>query len=167
MRAVALLALAVCCMPRAASGQGLQAAGRMVAFSVRLEVRRLSEISFVQPVDIQFVMEQPNRGRHTPMSRVAGGGRIGTVAGWLVGLAVGPALFSGHDMGCDDIECYGAISSTEALVAGAVVGGGVGYLLGSVLALVTDLDVDLLKVVQMDVSPKGKPGLKVKASIRF
>lgn len=167
MRAVALLALAVCCIPRAASGQGILAAGRMVAFPVRLEVRRLSEISFVQPVDIQFVMKQPNRGKPTPFTEVGGGGRIGTVAGWLVGLAIGPALFSGHDMGCDDIECYGSISSTEALVAGAVVGGGVGYLLGSVLALVTDLDGDLLKVVQMDVSPKGKPGLKVKASIRF
>ncbi len=81
------------------------------------------------------------------------------------GLAIGPALFSGHDMGCDDIECYGAIGSTEALVAGAVVGGGVGYLLGSVLALVTNLDKGLLKAVQMNASPKGKPGLKVKALI--
>ncbi len=167
MRAVALLALAVCCMPRAASGQGPQAAGRMVAFPVRLEVPRFSEISFVQPVGIRFVMEQPNRGRPTPLTQVGGGGRIGTVAGWLVGLAIGPALFSGHDMGCDDLECYGAISSTEALVAGAVVGGGVGYLMGSVLALVTDLDDGLFKAVQIDVSPKGKPGLKVKASIRF
>jgi hypothetical protein len=139
----------------------------MAAFPVRLEVRSFSEISFVQPVDIQFVMEQPNRGKPTPFTEVGGGSRIGTVAGWLVGLALGPALFSGHDMGCDDIECYGAISSTEALVAGAVVGGGVGYLLGSVLALVTDLDHNILKAVQMNVSPKGKPGLKVKASIRF
>ncbi len=124
-----------------------------------------SEISFVQPVDIQFVMEQPNRGKPTPFTEVGGGSRIGTVAGWLVGLALGPALFSGHDMGCDDIECYGTISSTEALVAGAVVGGGVGYLLGSVLALATHLDIDLLKAVQMNVSPQGKPGLKVKALI--
>jgi hypothetical protein len=139
----------------------------MVAFPVRLEVPRFSDISHVQPVDIQFVMEQPNRGEPTPLSQAAGGGRIGTVAGWLVGLAIGPALLGGHDMGCDDIECYGAISSTEALVAGAVVGGGVGYLLGSVLALITDLDADLLKAVQMNVSPKGKPGLRVKALIRF
>ena len=67
MRAVALLALAACCMPRAASGQGPQAAGRMVSFPVRLEVPRFSDISFVQPVDIQFVMQQPNRGKPTPL----------------------------------------------------------------------------------------------------
>ncbi len=139
----------------------------MVPFPVRLEVPRFSDISFVQPVDIQLVMQQPNRGKPTPLSQAAGGGRIGTVAGWLVGLAIGPTLFSGQDMGCDDIECYGALSSTEALVAGAVVGGGVGYLLGSALALLTDLDDNLLSAVQINVSPKGKPGLKVKASIRF
>ncbi len=139
----------------------------MVAFPVRLEVPRFSEIYLVLPWFIGFDLQHPTGGMPRRLCQGVGGGRVGTVAGWLAGLAIGPALFNGRDMGCDDIECYGAVSSTEALVAGAVVGGGVGYLLGSVLALVTDLDDDLLKAVQIKVSPKGKPGLKVKASIRF
>ncbi len=57
----------------------------MVAFPLRLEVPRFSDISLVQPLDIQLVMEQPSRGKPMPSSQAVGGGRIGTVAGWLVG----------------------------------------------------------------------------------
>ncbi len=73
MRAVALIALAICCVPRAASGQGPQAAGRMVAFRVRLEVPRFLDLSLVQPVDIQFVMHQPNWGKPTSSNQAVAG----------------------------------------------------------------------------------------------
>jgi hypothetical protein len=167
MRTVALVAIAACGVPSAVLAQGPQASGRLGDFPVRLEVPLLAAPSEVRPEGIRFVFERPAPATPGPLSQTAAGGRAGAVAGWLLGMAIGPALLAGRDMGCDDIECYGTLSPTEASVAGAVVAGGVGYVLGNVLALVTDLGNPLLNSLRINFSPKGKPGLKVKTSIRF
>ena len=129
----------------------------------------MADLSVDQPREITFALEAPQHCSSGPLSRAAdgAGARVGTVAGWMVGLAMGPALFHGRDMGCDDIECYGTINSAESFLAGAAVGGGVGYLLGHLLGLVTDLDAGFLSGMRIKVSPRGKPGLKVKTTIRF
>ena len=44
---------------------------------------------------------------------------------------------------------------------------GLGYLLGHSLGLATDLDTVFLSGMRIKVSPSGKPGLKVKTTIRF
>jgi hypothetical protein len=102
--------------------------------------------------------------------RVGGGGRVGTLLGWIVGVVVGPAVFSGRDLGCDDIECYGRVRSGEAFVSGAVVMGGIGFLSGSALGAsgaLGWLEKVPLDKVRVRISPRGKPGLKLKASISF
>jgi hypothetical protein len=102
--------------------------------------------------------------------RVGGGGRVGTLLGWIVGVVAGPAVFGGRDLGCDDIECYGRIRSGEAFVSGAVVMGGIGFLSGSALGAsgaLGWLEKVPLDVVRVRISPRGKPGLKLKASINF
>ncbi len=170
MRSTAVVVLTLFLFPGTVLGQGSQASGRRMAFPVSLALPRMADLSVDQPGEITFALEAPapQRGSSGRAADGAGAGaRVGTVAGWLVGLALGPAFFHGRDMGCDDIECYGTINSAESFLAGAAVGGGVGYLLGHLLGLVTDLDAGFLSGMRIKVSPRGKPGLKVKTTIRF
>ena len=167
MRGTAVVVLTLFLFPGTVLGQGSQASGRRMAFPVSLAMPRMADLSIVQPGEITFALEGPQQGSSGSLSRAAAGARVGIVAGWLVGLAMGPALFHGRDMGCDDIECYGTINSAESFLAGAAVGGGVGYLLGHVLGLAADLDTGFLSGIGIKVSPKGKPGLKLKMVIRF
>ncbi len=168
MRTVAVV-LTLFLFPGTVLGQGSLASGRRMAFPVSLALPRMADLSIDQPGEITFALEAPQKGSSGPLGRAAvgAGARVGTVAGWLVGLAMGPAFFHGRDMGCDDIECYGTINSAESFLAGAAVGGGVGYLLGHFLGLATDLDTGFLSGMRIKVSPRGKPGLKVKTTIRF
>ncbi len=171
MRSAAVVVLTLFLFPGTVVGQGSQALGRRTAFPVSLALPRMADLSVDQPGEITFTLEARHKGTSGPWSRAGGGAgagaRVGTVAGWLVGLAMGPALFHGRDMGCDDIECYGTINSAESYLAGAAVGAGVGYLLGHFLGLATDLDTGFLSGMRIKVSPRGKPGLKVKTTIRF
>ncbi len=146
-----------------------RSAARSVVFS------RLEAWTPVPQLEVAYVADvsAPEQSGWTGTSlqrQVGGGGRVGTLLGWMVGIVVGPALFSGRDLGCDDIECYGNIKSGEALVSGAVVMGGIGFLSGSALGASGGLGW-LEKVpfenVRVRVSPKGKPGLKLKASLSF
>ena len=163
MRGTAVIVLTLFLFPGTVLGQGSQASGYRMVFPVSLAMPRMADLSIVQPGEITFALDQPEHGSSGP----SGGARVGTVAGWLVGLAIGPALFHGRDTGCDDVECYGTINSAESFLAGAAVGGGVGYLLGHVLGLVTDLDTGFLSGIRIKVRPRGKPGLKLKTTIRF
>ena len=169
MRSTAIVVLTLFLLPGTVLGQGSQASDRRMAFPVSLALPRMADLSIDQPGEITFALEAPPKGSSGPLSQAAvgAGARVGTVAGWMVGLAMGPALFHGRDMGCDDIECYGTINSAESFLAGAAVGGGVGYLLGHFLGLATDLDTGFLSGMRIKVSPRGKPGLKVKTTIRF
>ncbi len=169
MRSTAIVVLTLFLLPGTVLGQGSQASDRRMAFPVSLALPRMADLSIDQPGEITFALEAPQKGSSGPLSQAAvgAGARVGTVAGWMVGLAMGPALFHGRDMGCDDIECYGTINSAESYLAGAAVGAGVGYLLGHVVGLATDLDTGFLSGIKIKVSPRGKPGLKVKTTIRF
>ena len=164
MRSTAIVVLTLFLLPGTVLGQGSQASDRRMAFPVSLALPRMADLSIDQPGEITFALEAPQKGSSGPDRA---GARVGTVAGWVVGLAMGPALFHGRDMGCDDIECYGTINSAESFLAGAAVGGGVGYLLGHFLGLATDLNTGFLSGMRIKVSPRGKPGLKVKTTIRF
>jgi hypothetical protein len=166
MRAVVLLTAITCVLPRGAWGQGPAAEARPASSARGLAGPSLAPLTNVALPAARMVWRRP-AAAPVPLSRSGGGGRVGTLAGWVVGLAIGPALLTGHDLGCDEVECYGPMTSAEASVAGAVVAGGVGYLVGSALALATGLDEDLLGAIRISLSPKGKPGLKVKTSIAF
>lgn len=104
------------------------------------------------------------------MDRVQGGGRLGALVGWTVGLAVGPVLFAGNDMGCDESDCYGRLSTRGSLLAGGVVMGGLGFLCGSAMGALSESrwwqEVPL-EGVHFSMGPRGKPGLKLSASLRF
>ena len=167
MRGTAVIVLTLFLLPGTVLGQGSQASGHRMAFPVSPAMSRMADLSIVQLGEITFALVEPEHGSSGPLIQAAGGARVGTVAGWLVGLAIGPALFHGRDMGCDDVECYGTINSAESFLAGAAVGGGVGYLLGHVLGLATDLDTGFLSGIRITVRPRGKPGLKLKTTIRF
>lgn len=167
MRAVAFLTAVACVLPGGAWGQGPVAEARPASSTPGLEGPSLAGLTDMAPPGARLVVQGPALPPTSSLSGSAGGGRVGTLAGWLVGLAIGPALLTGHDLGCDEIECYGAMNSAEASVAGAVLAGGVGYLVGSAVALATGLNDELLSPIRINLSPKGKPGLKVKASIAF
>ena len=96
------------------------------------------------------------------------GRQVGTLLGSGLGVALASGLFAGHDMGCDDIECYGYVTNAESRVFGAVVGGGVGYLVGAALdAAGWSGSTPPLGGIRFKISPKGKPGLKLKAVVAF
>ncbi len=97
MRSTAVVVLTIFLFPGAVLGQGSQASGRRMAFPVSLALPRMADPSIVQVGEVTFTFEQPEHGDSGPLRQRAGAARVGTVAGWLVGLAMGPAIFHGRD----------------------------------------------------------------------
>ncbi len=118
-------------------------------------------------------LEPSGPGMHLPFddARSEGAGRLGAMLGWVVGMSVGGSIFEGQDLGCNKYgECFGQIDSREAVVAGAVVMGGIGFIGGRLLGSVGSpewCDKIPLDALQIGVAPRGKPGLKFSTGIRF
>lgn len=113
-----------------------------------------------EPEDVQKGLSDPARG----------GGTLGALLGGALGIAVGPSLFEGRDMGCDKVQCYGRLNSSEAALAGAVVMSGIGALGGTAIGSLGDsgfLKKMPLKDIDLDISPRGKPGVKISAGLTF
>ena len=110
---------------------------------------------------------------HIPFSdaRSQGAGRLGAMLGWVVGMSVGGSIFEGQDLGCNKYnECFGQIDSREAVVAGAVVMGGIGFLGGRLLGSVGSpewCDKIPLDALQIGIAPRGKPGVKFSTGFSF
>jgi hypothetical protein len=135
--------------------------------------------SAVGPANPEDITAPLSRGRASnrsaalpqvgPGARTAG--RIGAIVGTVAGALLGRAAFEGVDMGCDRYgECFGRANSGEAVMAGAAVMGGVGFMAGTLIGLLAAKHLDQdgpLGAVGVSVSPRGHPGVRFSASVRF
>jgi len=132
--------------------------------------------SAVEPSKVGAVTAPLHAPVHSSPAGLSGNGarsagQIGAFLGAVAGAVMGRAVFEGQDMGCDKYgQCYGRVQSGEAVVVGAAVMAGAGFVLGTAIGMVKAEDLSTstpLDNVRLKVAPKGKPGVKFTAVISF
>lgn len=164
-------------IPLAASDEALRSATR----TSNSGGPRLSDLRVIAPSNWQPQLDRPSNALTAPITiseprellndEARGGGRMGTLLGWVLGMTAGPVLFTGNDLGCNKYgECYGRLGSADAALAGALVMGAAGFLGGTLLGTVNGPEwcgKIPLDGLALGFAPDGKPGVKMIAEVRF